>query len=108
MSKHTKQVSEQIERYDQLRQEKGDHFADEVLLEFVDLTYTHWLEAELVEDPRIVAIADVGFDGRIEGVRVVTPGEVIVEATEVDPDSGIGDAMEAWLADMRRTWPDGT
>lgn len=101
---HTDQLTAQIERFDQMQKELGDGFDDEIFQESVDLTYTHSFEAVLVESPRIVAVADVGFDGRIERVRVQTEEG---RSIEVAQGSGLWAAMVFWLDDMRKTWPDG-
>lgn len=97
---HTDQLTAQIDRFDRLRATTDD-FAGEVLHELVDLTYTHRVEAVLAEEPRVEAVADVGPDGSLEGVRVCT-GEG--PSVDLDRDSGLWAAMEAWLADMRANW----
>lgn len=99
---YAEQMNAQIERFEKMRTEHGDDFGEEVLLELVDLSYTHSFEAELVEDPRILAVADVGFDGSIKRVQIVTAGEVPVETIDVASGTALWAAMEAWLADMRK------
>lgn len=102
---NTERMQAQVARYDQMRKELEDGFADEVLGEFPDLTHSHSFEAVLVDDPRLVTVADVGFDGSIERVMVTTGGDRLRSATlTVDPGSGLWVAMETWLADMRETW----
>lgn len=100
----TDQMTAQVERFDQLQKKHGDNFADEVINELVEQGYTHRFEVRLEEDPRVEAVAVLGFDGRIEGVHLTAAG---ADRVAVDPGSGLWAAMEAWLDDFRQAWTDG-
>ncbi|SDS02310.1 hypothetical protein SAMN04489751_1045 [Brevibacterium sandarakinum] len=102
----TEQMHAQIDRFDRIQESvDASAFADAVIGEFTELGNSQTFEATLAEDPLIRAVADVTPNGDIASVDVfVSRDGHRISKMEVTTGSGLWQAMDVWLRDLRETW----
>lgn len=114
MSEYTDELHAQIQRFDRIQESvDADDFAETVLFESPGSMHSHSFTATLVEDPdagvldppKVEALADIDPTGTIASIdiRRREAGE-LVEQVPVEKGSGLWNAMEVWLEDIRTTW----
>lgn len=104
--KDSDHLQAQLERFDLIQTSADDdEFPERVFDARTRMDYEATFEATISEDPRIDAVAQVNPAGDFNLLDIyLVKGGCRTSQMHVEPSTGLWQAMEVWLADLREDW----